>query len=400
LNSGSEIIGSLLFYAAGYNVPENYITNFDPKILKMSDKVKFLDEKGRNRYMNENDLAALLSRVEYRNDGLVRATASKYVEGEILGPFLYEKTREDDPNDFIPHEHRREIRGLGIIGAWLNHIDFKSANSMDSYVTENNKSYVKHFLIDFGTILGSGGRGPQPKYRGHQSEIDPHKLFFRIITLGIYVPEWERVPDQVEYPCIGRYYAEYFEPEKFTFIFPNPAYDELTDRDGYWGAKLVMSFTDEQLRAVVDKAEYPDPEAADILLGNIIERRDKTGRYWFDRVCPLDDFSIELQNENLKLTFTDVAVETGLQTDPGKYRFSFYHNGMEISRNNDLGSVMKIELPKPDNWKKTELPTDYLAPQWKIVLQKMRSNGKWSDPVDIYLNESDDGYIIAGIERK
>nr|MBC8276782.1 hypothetical protein [FCB group bacterium] len=341
------------------------------------------------------------ARVEYGTDGLVRATASKYVAGEVLGPFKYEKTRKDDPNDFIPHQHRREIRGLGIVNAWLNHIDFKSANSMDSYVTVNGKSYVKHYLIDFGTILGSGGRGPQPKYRGYESEIDPHKLFFRIVTLGLYVPKWERVPHEVEYPCIGRFHSEFFEPDKFTFIFPNPAYDDLTDRDGFWGAKLVMSFTDEQLQAVVEKADYPDPEAAEYLLQTIIERRDKTGRYWFDRVCPLDSFTIEQsREEGQSLDFKDIAVETGLESeDAAVYRYTVYHNGKEIASAKDIGSSTKIELPLPDEWNVNEPPENFPGHQWKIALQKRRDNGKWSDPVDVYLNENNDIFELVGIER-
>ena len=351
--------------------------------------------------MNEEDLKAMLARVEYGTDGLVRATASKYIAGKVLGPFKYEKTRKDDPNDFIPHQHRREIRGLGIVGAWLNHIDFKSANSMDSYVTENGRSYVEHHLIDFGTILGSGGRGPQPKYRGHESEIDPHKFFYRIITLGLYVPKWERVPHEVEYPCIGRFHAEYFEPDKFTFIFPNPAYDELTDRDGFWGAKLVMSFSDEQLRAVVEKADYPDPEASEYLLRNIIERRDKTGKYWFDRVCPLDDFTIKPGKEGgQSLNFKDISIETGLENENGAvYRYTAYHNGKEITSAKDIGSITRIELPQPGGWNVNDLPKDFPAHQWKIALQKRRDNGKWSDPVDVYLNEKDSGFEIEGIER-
>ena len=400
LNSGSEVIGSKIFYAAGYNVPENYICYFNPRILELGDKVKILDEKGRKRHMNREDLKMMLDRVEFLPNGLIRATASKYVEGKPIGPFKYEKVRRDDPNDFIPHQHRRELRGLRVLAAWLNHIDSKAANSMDTYFNENEKSYVKHYLIDFGTILGSGGRGPQPKYRGYENEIDPKAMTLRFFTFGLYSPRWERVPDRVEYPCVGRYYSDFYHPKKFKIIFPNPAYDNMTDRDGYWGAKLVMSFTDEQLRAIVREAQYPDAEAEEFLLETMIERRDITGRYWFNRVCPLDNFIVTDYEDGLqKLQFTDLAVETGLESaEKSVFRYSASLNGKTMIPLTEIGNRCEINLPDPTSFNSDG---NYPVNQWELTLQVKRGNkGKWSKPVEVYMNQtSDDKLKLVGLYR-
>ena len=63
--------------------------------------------------------------------------ASRFIEGKLAGPFNYQGMRSDDPNDIVPHEDRRELRGLGVFAAWLNHHDTRAINSMDSLVVEN-----------------------------------------------------------------------------------------------------------------------------------------------------------------------------------------------------------------------------------------------------------------------
>ena len=91
------------------------------------------------------------------SDGTYRGLASRFIEGKLAGPFSYEGMRTDDPNDIFPHEDRRELRGLGVFAAWLNHHDTRSINSMDTLVEENGIRYLKHYLLDFGSILGSSG---------------------------------------------------------------------------------------------------------------------------------------------------------------------------------------------------------------------------------------------------
>jgi hypothetical protein len=77
--------------------------------------------------------------------------------GKPIGRIRFYGTRPDDPNDIVEHEHRRELRGYGVFAAWLNHVDAKAINSLDTLVTEKGRSYVRHNLIDFGSSLGSGG---------------------------------------------------------------------------------------------------------------------------------------------------------------------------------------------------------------------------------------------------
>src|SRR6185295_12899210 len=100
-----------------------------------------------------------LKRADQEPDGSYRVIASKALEGVPLGGFRFHDTRPDDPNDIVPHEHRRELRAYGVFAAWLNHVDAKAINSLDTLVSENGRHVVRHYLLDFGSALGSGGVG-------------------------------------------------------------------------------------------------------------------------------------------------------------------------------------------------------------------------------------------------
>ena len=358
--------------------PENYIVYFDPEILRLGEKVKFTDEKGRKRFMNREDLDAILERIERLPDGRIRVAASKYLAGGLKGPFEYRGTRKDDPNDIIPHEHRRELRGLRVIAAWLNHFDTKANNSLDVYVEEG---YMKHYLIDFGSTLGSQGNEPMPPEIGHENTFDPNEISTNIVTLGLYVRPWEKI-EPIRYPSIGYFRSDIFHPRKYKGIFPNPAFENMTDQDGYWGAKQVMSFTDEQIKAAVAEGQYSEPEAADFLLQKIIERREIVGRYWFDRVNPLDNFELrETSDGNQELRFVDLGVESGLESaDDSEYRYDLRRKEKLVKESEPFKETY---IPLPET---SEIAVDE-GNLWELRIHTRRgSDGKWMKPVKAYLS--------------
>jgi hypothetical protein len=144
LASAADVIGSKIFYALGYNTPENYIVHFRRADLRISDGLMWRDSRGRRRLLTGRMLDEMLRQQPQRPDGTYRAVASRWVAGELVGPFSYEGVRTDDPNDIVPHEDRRVLRGLRVFAAWLNHHDTRSINSMDALVTENGVPYLKH----------------------------------------------------------------------------------------------------------------------------------------------------------------------------------------------------------------------------------------------------------------
>jgi hypothetical protein len=87
--------------------------------------------------------------------------ASLAIPGRILGGFKYFGTRADDPNDVVPHEHRRELRALKVFGAWTNLVDMKALNTLDTVIAGNGRGAIRHYLQDVGSTFGTGALAPR-----------------------------------------------------------------------------------------------------------------------------------------------------------------------------------------------------------------------------------------------
>jgi hypothetical protein len=308
LATAAEVISTKFFYALGYNVPENYLVSFRQDQLRVDSKA-ILADAGKERSLTQSGMDAVLKRVRRSPDGSYRAVASKLLEGTPLGPFQYQGTRPDDPNDIFPHEHRRELRGLRVFAAWLNHDDSRAINSLDMLVENEGRHYVRHYLIDFGATLGSGTIGAQTPRAGSEYMWEPSAVLKRVVTLGLWDKDWVWI-HYPKYPSVGRFEGAHFEPQNWRPEYPNPAFQNATDQDTYWAAKAVMAFSDDEIRAIVKTGQLSDGEAEEYLVQTLIARRDKIGRYWLTRLSSFDHFSVvngQVQAEHIasRYSFTD-----------------------------------------------------------------------------------------------
>lgn len=285
LSTGAAAIGSRLFWAAGYNVPDDAIATFRPEDLDIAKDATYKDAKGKEHPITQQYLQQILSRVARQPDGSYRCVASRYLPGKPLGPFEYRGRRADDPEDLVPHELRREMRGLWTICAWTNHADSRAPNSLDMWVTDHGRSFVRHHLIDFSAILGAGPGGPRAYQTGFEYYVDFNRMAMASATLGLAPFPWEASVDP-KIPAAGFVQSEVFDPEHWRPDYPNPAFDERTVRDIRWGARIVAGFTDDHIRAAVQAAHFSDPRAAEYLTRVLIERRDKIVHQWLDGSAP------------------------------------------------------------------------------------------------------------------
>jgi hypothetical protein len=344
--SAADVIASKFFYALGYNVPENYIVRFRPGQLKIDGNTKFTDSYGRRRIMTERDFEDVIEKVTEGKDTELRALASRFIPGSPIGPFRYHGTRADDPNDTVPHEHRRDLRGLRVFAAWLGHDDSKSLNTLDTLVKENGIQYVRHYLIDFGSTLGSATYGANSPRSGSGYLFEWGPAAKQFATLGFAVPKWARAK-YPKLPSVGAFEYELFDPKTWVPEYPNPAFSNITAEDAFWAAKQVMAFTDDEIREIVQTGEYTDNFAGEWVARCLIQRRNKIGRAFFSQVLPLDRFEVR----NGRLTFEDLAaMPFGAQASYSVQWYTF-----------DNVSGRKTAIPGATDWSVPATDTGWVA---------------------------------------
>jgi hypothetical protein len=384
LSTGADVIGSKFFYAIGYNTPENYILQLKPSDWTIAETATITGAVGIPRPMVNTDLKDIMAKVPLLPDGSFRVLASLGISGKGIGPFRYEGTRSDDPNDTVPHEQRRDLRGLHVFCAWLNHTDAKGSNSYDSVVQEGSTSFVRHYLMDFGSAFGSDGDVVKDARIGHEYQIPTAgAAILKAISLGLWSQDWERA----RYPklkAVGRIEAETFDPEKWKPNYPNQAFMNRLPDDEFWAAKIVMCFTDDNIREIIETGEYSNPRVVDYLVKTLAKRRDKIGQTYFSKVLPLDSFRVA----NGRLIFDDLAEKHGFRKAQ-TYRITW-------SRFDNVSGATTL-LPDENSFSLP--PSLAAASEGSYYSAKILAEGDDRKSVTVYLRTRNNGAEVVGVER-
>ena len=310
--TGAIAVANKIFWALGYWQIENHLVSVNRTELVVGDTAVFTPVSGRKRRMLTRDLDAILRRAHRSADGSYRAIAARAVEGRPIGGFRYYGTRPDDPNDVVPHEHRRELRALKVFGAWTNLVDMKAGNTLDTVVVENGRSVVRHYLQDVGSTFGTGANGPREYDEGWELLYDGGLVWKRLLSLNFFIAPWQTV-DYTELPAIGRFEGVHFDPPSWQPRVSTAALRHARSDDTFWAARRVVAFTDDMIRAMVRTGRYSDPAAEALLSAVLIQRRQKIAAAYLTAINPLVDFALAGDGQ---LSFTNAAVAAGVATAP------------------------------------------------------------------------------------
>jgi hypothetical protein len=145
-----------------------------------------------------------------------------------------------------------------------------------------------------------------------------------------------------------------------------------------------MAFTDADIRALVEAGQYSDPAAADYLSKVLIERRDKIGRAYFQKVLALDNVHVT----GSELRFDDLLVKHGFSA-PREYAISWSRFNNEDDIHENLTAENTFRLPR--EWDNAAAGSYYAA--------MIRAKSDETKTVRVYLRKRDGEAQVVGIER-
>ena len=374
--TGAEAVTSRFLYALGYNVPEYSLVYFKKDQLGIQEGARIYDESGFRRKLTPDRLEEFLLFVPESEDGAsYRASASRFLSGEILGPMKLQGRRKEDTDDPVNHEDRREIRALQVFNAWLNNNDVREGNTLDVVQDRDGKSQIVHYLIDFNSGLGATPRGPKPPMFGHEHMVDYGEATKAFLSFGFWKKPWQKRWDgagrETVSPAVGYFDNRELNPGRYKSQLPHFPFKDLGRADGFWAAKILMKFTDEEIGAIVSTGEFSKKEDEEYLTKTLIERRDVIARYWFAASCPLDEFELEeAGGGSYDIHFEDLRVRHGFVPKDGRT----YLADVIVRKGNRELHLLRNEIHEP----RLRIEAEWLReqPSFKVVLRTRSSDGR------------------------
>ncbi|MGM0574415.1 MAG: hypothetical protein ACQEXJ_01600 [Myxococcota bacterium] len=402
--TSADVIASRIYWALGYRAPCNATVFFPREILSLSDQATKEDSLGREVPLGSEDVEAILAMGVRTDDGRYRAVASRYLEGEPLGPWRYQGTRDDDPNDVIPHEDRRELRAGYVVASWINHFDTREQNTLAMFVRpdgEDGPGFVRHHMIDFGDSLGSLWRfDGMSRRHGHANYLDVEYVLVDFFTLGLFHRPWDTDVARMD-PRTGKVFgyfgAERFDPARWEPGYPNPAFSRMTRRDAFWMARKMARLSDAHVEAIVARARFLNHTAERVLVEFLLKRRDAILRRWIGEApfAPLDRPEVRPSPDGATLCMVDVARLAGLvEPDARTYAVTL----------RDAGARATAGRPEARREADHEIcvPLPAAPPAGTYLLVDVTPNREGSPdaaPARAHLVRQPDGWLLVGLER-
>ncbi len=371
LKIAAACIASRLLAAAGYNVFLYSIDVVSPDELALAADAREIGEFGGHAALARSDLESFLAR-RMGSGNLVKVAAAAVPDGTLLGGFRERGVRPGDPNDRIPHEDRRSLRGLRVLAAWLDYSGIREDRTLDIHETAGG--YVRHYLRTFSSALGNG------RITG---SADP------------------------EIPVVVRV-AEAFSSRRCDLLQWQPTdpwapFAAAQWADLAWGVRCLLSIPEEEVRGAVAAGVYGDQEVEAYIAGTLLERRERIARAWLGRFHGIGGCNTrEVSAGRWALECSDLALLSGLRQPEDVYcgmTLRLPDTGEVLGLQSRAGDHLAFDLTSfiPPRWLHRHDPRRYAIAElqaWEYTGHALAGRMR----VHLYFDR-DSGPRVVGIER-
>lgn len=317
--TAADAIVASVFHAAGYHVPCNRVVGFSPEMLVLDEDATIEAPDGSEIPMTEAHVTEVTDAASRLPNGRLRAVVSRYIDGTPLGPWSYRGTRDGDPNDVIPHDRRRELRGMYVLAAWVGRWDARRHNTLSAWIERERGGYVRHYVIDFGECLGLvEGNFRRARRFGHSQWLDFGHLAEDLFTFGLIHRPWDDPLDGPAHETFGSFDIEHFDPEGFRPDYWNGAFERRTEADSAWMARIIARLDRPRVRALADLGRFQDPAVEDALVQILMGRRERILERYLTRLSPLTAPEVSRDGDRSRVCLTDLAVRSGIRDAAGR----------------------------------------------------------------------------------
>ena len=296
--TGAAAIASRLYHAAGYWAPCASVVHVRPAIFTLTPGLTISTDQGAPRAFDAAALAQLFASAPSRG-GLVRVVASRALPGQELGPFRYEGTRGDDPNDVVAHEDRRDLRGARVLAAWLDHGGASEQSTRDAWIAERDDAplsspgIVRHYQVGLDDCFGREADDDAASRRtGHADSLDFAQGTRDFLTLGVPEQPWDRAKRSADGDVFGYFSARDFAPGLSRGDHPNPAFSRMLEGDGAWAARAIARFTPELIEAAVRAGDFTLARHTEFLVEQLLLRQKAVLRRYFAQLSSITDLRV------------------------------------------------------------------------------------------------------------
>jgi hypothetical protein len=161
--------------------------------------------------------------------------------------------------------------------------------------------------------------------------------------------------------------------------------------------RLVARFSDDAVRAVVAKARYSEPGAADHIVNTLIKRRDKVVRAWLTAVNPVTEPTI---SEDGRLTFLNAAINAGVASPMASYVLQW--SRMDNATGAAEGQTVQQTVESGAGSVSTQAPPAILSGAPFVQVEIVTTHPEfsaWRAPVTLTFRREAGGWRHVGLER-